>query len=524
MNEKWAQVREKLKGFWNQYSKTQKWVLASTAAFLLLAVILLTSWLTRTEYEVAFQNLDSSDAASIIQYLDGQGISYKLSADGSSISVPSASASRARVDVGSQGLVQNGSMGFKELSQSSSAIGSTDQEFQVKLRNALNGEVQQLLQSKQGVQKAKVLINLPQESVFVSEADKEKASASVVLTFKPGFRPKQEEIDSYFNLVKTAVPNLGMDGITIASTTAGDLEPSAKLGGAAASSGYVQTQLENTRDFENELKKKIQQFLTPIVGMENMVVNVVSTLNFDKKTTEANTVLPLPNNDNKGFVLSEEHNAQSSTGTNGAAGGVAGTGQTEISNYPGASSSTSNSSEETHDIINYEPSRVKDLIESAPYKVKDVSISVGVDAAMMTPERTTQIQQMLEATVRTVLADSDKTFTDAELTQRVSVLSQTFNANAVQSSGLTISGTGWAGIGLLALALLAGSGFLIYRRRKAAREAAALAAAEVPRVELPTIDIDNVTSESQVRKQLENLAKRKPEEFVNLLRTWLVDE
>jgi flagellar M-ring protein FliF len=62
----------------------------------------------------------------------------------------------------------------------------------------------------------------------------------------------------------------------------------------------------------------------------------------------------------------------------------------------------------------------------------------------------------------------------------------------------------------------------LYRRRKTVQEAAELAA--MPRVEMPTIDIDNVSSESQVRKQLESLAKRKPDDFVNLLRTWLVDE
>ncbi|WP_123040037.1 flagellar basal-body MS-ring/collar protein FliF [Cohnella candidum] len=524
MNERWAQVRERLMSFWNQYSKTQKWVLASTAVFLLLAVILLTSWLTRTQYEVAFQNLDSTDAAAIMQYLDGQGISYKLSADGSSISVPSASAARARVDVGSQGLLVNGSIGFKELSESSSSIGTTQEEFQVKLRNALNGEVQQLLQSKQGVQRAKVLINLPQETVFASDEDKEKASASVVLTFKPGFRPKQEEVDSYFNLVKTAVPNLSMDGITIASTTAGELEPSDKVGGSSSSSGAVQSQFELTHQFENEVKKNIQQFLIPMVGMDNMVISVVSTLNFDKKSTEANTVVPLPNNDNNGIVISKESTTESSTGTDGSAGGVAGTGQTDVTNFPGGSSSSTSTSESTHDIVNYEPSRVKDLIESAPYKVKDVSINVGIDSTQMTPEKTAAIQQMLVGSVRTLLAESGQTLNDQDLAKRVSVISQTFNANAAQSSGLTVSAYWLAGLGVLAAALLGGGGYYVYRRRKAAREAAELAAAEVPRVELPTIDIDNVSNESQVRKQLENLAKRKPEEFVNLLRTWLVDE
>ncbi|MNW08930.1 hypothetical protein D3C71_2058110 [compost metagenome] len=44
------------------------------------------------------------------------------------------------------------------------------------------------------------------------------------------------------------------------------------------------------------------------------------------------------------------------------------------------------------------------------------------------------------------------------------------------------------------------------------------------KVEYPTLDLDNVTNDNQARKNLETLAKRKPDEFVNLLRTWLVDE
>ncbi|TJY43192.1 flagellar M-ring protein FliF [Cohnella pontilimi] len=521
MNEKWAQVLERLKSFWNQFSKTQKWVLASTAAFLLLAVILLTSWLTRTQYEIAFQSLDSTDAAAIIQYLDGQGISYRLSGDGTSISVPSASVSRVKVDIGSQGLVQNGSIGFKELGDSSSSIGSTREEFNVKFRNALNGEVQQLLQGMQGVQRAKVLVNLPQETVFLNEADKERATASVVMTFKPGYRPKQQEIDSYFNLVKTAVPNLQVEDITITSTTAGELTPSGKSSGGAG--GLAETQFDIKHQFESDLKRTIQQFLTPIVGPENMVISVVSTLNFDKKSTQSDSVVPLPNNDNKGIIISEQHTSENSTGTDAQAGGTAGVGQTAVPNYPGSSGTSTSTSEKQSDIVNYDVTRVKDLIDYAPYKVKDVSISVGVDSKFMTPERQAQIQQMLVTNVRTLLAESGETFTDQQLGQRVSVLSQTFDGAGNKSSGLTLSTYLLAGLGILAAALLGGGGYYIYRRRKAAQEAEA-ADMELPRVELPTIDMDNVSNESQIRKQLESLAKRKPDEFVNLLRTWLVDE
>jgi flagellar M-ring protein FliF len=523
VNERLAQVREKLSAFWNQYSKTQKWILASTAGLLIVIIVILTMIFTKTEYEVAFQNLDSTDSASVMQYLDGSGIPYKLSGDGTTISVPSASAAKVKVDVGSQGLVQNGSIGLAELSKNSSSLGATEEEFQVKLRNALNGEVQQLLQRMQGVANAKALITMPQESVFLNDSDKEKASASIVLTFKPGYRPKQNEIDSYFNLVKTAVPNMDIDGITILSSTTGELEPSSQLGGKGGIGGAVyETQFAIQNEFENDLKKNIQSFLMPIVGVDNMVVNVVSSLNFDKKTSQENLVSPLPDNDNNGVVISRQDSSETFTGKDGQTGGVAGTGETDVTNYPGGASSGTSNSEKVNSTINYEVNRITNNIDYGPYKVKDLSINVGVDSSVMTPQKLSEIQGVLYNSVRVLLAESGMDLSDDSLKQRVSVLSQDFASNNASSGGLSTSTAWYAGLGLLALALLGGGGYVVYRRRKAARESEDIAA--TPRAELPTIDIDNVSNESQVRKQLEGLAKRKPDEFVNLLRTWLVDE
>ncbi|MFC5472012.1 flagellar basal-body MS-ring/collar protein FliF [Cohnella suwonensis] len=524
MNEKWARVREKMLGFWNQYSKAQKWVLASTAALLLFAIILLTYLFTRTEYEVAFSNLDSADAASIMEYLDGSGIGYKLGDAGTSISVPSAVASKVKVEIGSEGLVQSGSVGsFAKMSESSSALGMTEDEFKVKYLNALNGEVQQLLMSKQGVARVKAIVTLPEESVFLNDSDKDKAYAAVVMTFKPGFRPKQEEIDSYYNLVKSAVPNLDVKDITITSST-GDLQPSDAIGGGGGSSlgGVYQNQFEIQSQFENTLKRNITNFLNPIVGMDNMVVSVVSTLNFDKKSSTEQIVKPLDNNDNKGIVISEQNQSETSEGSGAQSGGVAGVGETDVSNYPASGSSGSSSSEKVSSTVNYEVNRITNNIDYGPYKVKDISINVGLDSANMTPERLTEIQGVLVRSARVLLADSGLDLTDEALAQRVSVLSQSFSIDDGSGGGTTPSSFWLAGAGLLALALLGGGGYLVYRRRKAAREAAELEA--MPKAEMPTIDLDNVTNESQVRKQLESLAKRKPEEFVNLLRTWLVDE
>lgn len=73
-----------------------------------------------------------------------------------------------------------------------------------------------------------------------------------------------------------------------------------------------------------------------------------------------------------------------------------------------------------------------------------------------------------------------------------------------------------------AAALVAGIIFAIRRRRQNAVEETIEELS--PRVEYPSINLDSVSNDSQVRKNLETLAKRKPDEFVNLLRTWLVEE
>jgi flagellar M-ring protein FliF len=82
------------------------------------------------------------------------------------------------------------------------------------------------------------------------------------------------------------------------------------------------------------------------------------------------------------------------------------------------------------------------------------------------------------------------------------------------------------GVGAFALLAAGVAGVLIFRnRRRAKAEAEAEEDFPLPvATEFPSINLDSVTNENQVRKQLEALAKKKPDEFVNLLRTWLADE
>lgn len=526
MNERLAQYREKANLYWSRFSGKQKILFFSTLGIILIIIVVMSMQLSKTEYEVAFQDLDSTDSAGVMNYLDSAGVSYKLSQDGKSISVPSTEAARIKVDIGSQGIVQGGSIGYKVFNENSSMIGTTDSEFNVKYNNALNGEVEQLMRRMQGIKDAKVLINLPKETVFASQADQEQASASVVLSFNPGFRPSQSNIDGYFNLVKTAVPNLPIDNITIANNEV-ELMPTAR-GGQAGVTNQVEENFALQKKFEEEVKKNVKQFLSTLTGPDKVDVLVFSKLNFDKENRKENLVTPVDTENMKGIEISSQIISNSYSGKGNTNGGVAGTGSEDVAGYPSDASSDTSTSEESSETRNYEVNRITKDVIASPYTVKDLTINVAVEPPKgqqsLDDATSTAIQNILVNIVRASLADSGSTYTDADLTKKVSVYSQQFGST---DTGTVAGGLAtwmlWA-IGAAALLVGAGGGYLVYRsRKKTVEEEEDDIPLQIP-TEFPSINLESVTNESQVRKQLESLAKKKPDEFVNLLRTWLADE
>ncbi|SEN31738.1 flagellar basal-body MS-ring/collar protein FliF [Paenibacillus sp. OV219] len=522
MNEKIAQYRAKIAGFWNAMEKKQKIWLGASVGILILTIVLLTYLFSRVSYEVAFQDLDSTDAAAVMEYLDTNKISYKLADAGQTIMVPAANAAKVKVEAGSQGLVRNGTIGFDQFNDSGSMFGPTDRIMDIQYRNALNGEIQKLLNVMQGVKSSNVLVNLPEETAFMTTEEKEEASASITMTFRPGYRPEQKEVDGYYNLVKTAIPHIKAENITISSPEG--VLPSSNIGGNGLGSELLDEHYQIQRKFENDLKQKVQAMLVPMVGMKNLVVTVSSSFNFDKKKSDQSLVSPLENNNNNGIILSEKENSKTATGGTGGSGGVAGTGETDVPGYQATDATSGGSSEENNRETNYDYNKILNTIESAPYVIKDLSISVGVEKSALSAEAKTEMNNFLSTIIRSQLAESGQDVNnDALIQKKISIMASTFVDNGGATSSAILS-TGWlTAIGVAALAIIGGLGYMVVRRRRQA--ALVQEMAETPgKVEYPTIDLENVTNENQVRKQLETLAKRKPEEFVNLLRTWLVDE
>lgn len=499
----------------------------ATIVILLAGIIFVTAKMSQTKYTLAFTDLKPNDAANIKTYLTTNNIPFQLSADGKSIGVPESQAASVKLDVEAQGLNKNSSIGFGAF-RTTSPFGTTDREFDVKYVDALQGELQQLIETNESISSSKVLISLPKDTVF-NDPKVEQATAAVTVALKPGYQLNQAQVDTVYKLVSHSIKNLPVENITISDQYGQPLDYS-KNGDLSTNLNAIGKNFDINNQFKNDLQRNITNLLGTLFDRDKVIVSVISTMNFDQVRSQEKLVTPPNKEAQTGLEISLQQAHESYTSDGGSTpSGVPGTGQTDVPSYPGTTNNGKTQSEKDSKIVNSEINRITNDIVATPYVVKDLSITVGIEPPIKDdPNSLTQgtkdaIQSALASIVRTALADNKQTYTDADLAKRVNVIPHAF---ATKASGITQTQKylTYAAIGLAAL-LLGGAIVAIALARRRKRLQLEEEQLTIPaKTEYPSIDLESGQNENQVRKQLESLARRKPEDFVNLLRTWLVDE
>lgn len=165
----------------------------------------------RTTYSVLFSDLRAADAAAIITQLKKDGVGYRLSQGGATISVPEAKRDAAQLAIAGSGLTLNGSEGFELFNNSD--MGLTDFAQKIKYQRALQGELARTIMMMEGVKEARVHLAMPERSVFRGEQLKGKAAVSVI------WRGPEYETTSQVwgvqKLVASSVPGLNDVDVTV---------------------------------------------------------------------------------------------------------------------------------------------------------------------------------------------------------------------------------------------------------------------------------------------------------------------
>lgn len=480
------------------------------------------------DYQYAFTNLSTEDAAEIQAQLNSANVPHRLEAGGTALAVPANKVYEVRLLLAAAGLPRSTGVGFELFDKGDFGVSEFTQK--VNLRRATEGELARTVGRLTGVRSARVHLVMPEKAVFRGE--ERPASAAVVLNLQPGKVLSERELAGIKHLIASAVPSLPSQSVTIVDGRGAVL--SAEDGAAEEAQGYA-------RKLERDLEQRVVTLLEPVVGAGQVVARVTA----DVDSSEVNSTND--NFDPDGAVLKSERtvaqNQQSDKGAlNGAVGAVAN--QPLASPPPAAGTTNKSNNTSNEESRTYEVSRVTTHTISRMPRLTRLSVAVLLDGIDGKPRAAADVQRLGELVRKAVGFDPNRG-------DQLEISSETFSHSAdevapaaasaapVPAWWLYAAGGGGALLVLCALVLVA-------RKRAPANpplmlrtgstvaqiEAAALGAAEPARAAVPlpltaapagALEAGAVMADGSdaLRLRARELAKSDPARAANLIRSWL---
>ncbi|MFZ7944696.1 flagellar basal-body MS-ring/collar protein FliF [Neobacillus sp. 19] len=377
MNQQIREFSGKITDYWNSVSKKNKILTILLFIFIVLALSLSIYFVSKPKLVPLYTNeMSQQEIGDIKAELDREGYTeYQLDNNGTTILVAEKDASNLLVSLAAKGLPKTGSISFAEMTKNMQ-FGATDRQLDAMEREALQGQVASLLSHVNGVKSAQVMVSTPKETLFIKPDEKEKATASVVITLQPGTDLETKQIQTLYHLVSKSIPNLPKENIVMTDQYGNGLDDVSQEN--ASATGSYEDQRKIQKDVEADIQKNLQQMLGTIIGQNKVLVQAYVRLNFDQVKTKEDLVEPVNKETNEGIAISAEKIQKTYSGKDNSAG-VSGTGQSDTPGYAGTGSGQESKSDDIESRVNYEVNRISKEIVQSPYKIEDMTINVGVE-------------------------------------------------------------------------------------------------------------------------------------------------
>jgi flagellar M-ring protein FliF len=260
-------------------------ILSVGAAITIAIMVGIWLWSQAPDYRVLFSNFNDKDGGAIVASLQQLNIPYKYSDGGGAILVPSNQVHDARLKLASQGLPKGGNVGFELMENQK--LGISQFLEQVNFQRALEGELARSIQAVSAVQTARVHLAIPKASVFVRE--QQKPTASVLLNLYPGRILDQQQVSAIIHLVASSIPELPAKNVTIVDQNGNLLSDPSKQ---TANNNLDPSQLKYVQEFQQNVVKKIESIISPIVGIQNVRAEATADIDFSRSEQAAESYRP----------------------------------------------------------------------------------------------------------------------------------------------------------------------------------------------------------------------------------------
>jgi len=341
-------------------------VMAGVAAALTAFFLYVAGVISTPPKSILYAGLAPRDAASVTAKLDAMNVPYQAEGDGGTILVPADQVTKLRMDLANDNLPSAG-VGY-EIFDKSDAFGTTAFVQNINMLRALEGELARSIQTIDGIDAARVHLVIPERQIFSREA--QAPSASVVL--KTRGRLDRGQVNAIQHLVAAAVAGLTPDRVAIVDDQGNLLAGGDDKSGADAS---AQDQDEQTTQYEDQLRQRIESIVSSVVGPGHVRVQVAADMDYNHVSETSETYDP----DSKVVRSTQSVQQDTTTPSNGTSNAVSVTnalpgGQTSSGGSNGNSTST-----RTEDTTNYEISKTTRTSTIDGGAVKRLSVAVAVD-------------------------------------------------------------------------------------------------------------------------------------------------
>ncbi len=297
--------------FFQSLDAGKKISLVSVASFIVIGLLAVILWASKTRYAPMFTDLNKEDSRKVQIFLKESGVSVQTSSDEKTVSVPEDMVEVVRLKMMTSGFSFSGTVGYEVFDKQS--FGTTSFVQKVNKQRALEGELVKTIKHLRGVKRARVHLNIPESSPFVSE--KKPPTASVVLELDRGVSLTEMEIKGIASLVSSSVEGMRPETVVILDQRGKKLSDNIGDAVTANTANKLALQSKLNRKYEAQ----IEEILSKVVGAGKVIAKVSVDLDFTESVSTQTSY-----DDETKAVLSEVKNVQKLQGSRPSPQGIPG--------------------------------------------------------------------------------------------------------------------------------------------------------------------------------------------------------
>jgi flagellar M-ring protein FliF len=509
-------ARTGAKQFARGFTPGQKAVTIAAVIAVVIGGYVMMSMTGKPTYATLFTNLKPADAASITGKLKAQKIPYQLTDAGTTVMVPSNDVNQERVSLAQAGLPAGSTVGLSLLDKE--GITTSNMTQQADYLQALQGELEQTIDSISGVASSQVNIALPANQDFALTQDT-PTGASVLVTMDSGATLSSGDVQAIVHLVASSIPNLSASNVTVADSTGDLLAGPGVTAGTAGGDGQANA-------FDATVAQKVQAYLASVVGAGNADVQVNANLDYAQVSTTTNSIQVGANGQPVSFCTQSQSSKETYTGAGappgGAAGSITGTASGGAGTYSNTSTNQTCETSEQTQTVQQAPGTLKS--EQVAVLVNSTAVPKGVNLNVL--KSGVAAAAGIDVTRGDQLAFSSVPFNSAGAGQAAAAA----KAAAAASKSKAFQSLVKTAVVFLIIAIVL---FLLWRSARKARMApTVLGASEMEALRsarelestrvLPAVQLPEVGPPIEAAT-INHFIDNQPEDVASMLRSWLQD-